>query len=115
MLGCVPTLILMQGGDALSACFNVINVLFLSEIDNVAFWLGIDERDRSRVEAEARVELDDTQAAAMKRTKLVHISLVLVIFPLTVALGFTSWVVHQLHYGGFLTIGEGGILAMLSC
>ena len=105
----------MQGGDALSACFNVINVLFLSEIDNVAFWLGIDERDRSRVEAEARVELDDTQAAAMKRTKLVHISLVLVIFPLTVALGFTSWVVHRLHYGGFLTIGEGRILAMHSC
>lgn len=32
VLGCTPTLVLMQGGDALSVCFNVISILFLLEV-----------------------------------------------------------------------------------
>eukprot|EP01043_Picozoa_sp_COSAG02_P060381 COSAG02_NODE_7878_length_2806_cov_7.132989_1_plen_486_part_00 len=72
----VPTLVLFKGGDALSICFNTVAILFLCDIDNIAFALALGERMRARVEAVAPVEMDDAEACAMARTKVVHLALI---------------------------------------
>lgn len=67
-----------RGGDALSVCFNTVAVLFLCEVDNVAFAVGLSERVRTRVETAGHVELDDSEASTLARTKLVHASLIVI-------------------------------------
>eukprot|EP01043_Picozoa_sp_COSAG02_P065535 COSAG02_NODE_9923_length_2074_cov_1.293165_4_plen_141_part_00 len=68
----VPLLVLYKKGDALSVCFNTIAILFMTEIDNVFYFFVLPERVRARVEAAGRVELTDSEAAAMVRTKVAH-------------------------------------------
>eukprot|EP01052_Picozoa_sp_SAG31_P071591 SAG31_NODE_30513_length_380_cov_0.722420_1_plen_58_part_10 len=48
-------------------------VQFMTEVDNVAYQLALSERVRSRVEEMGRVQLTDKEAAALARTKAVHI------------------------------------------
>ena len=71
----VPTLVLFKGGDALSVCLNTVAILFLCDIDNIAFDLALGERVRARVEDAGHVELDDAETAALARTKAVHVAL----------------------------------------
>lgn len=40
LMGCIPSVILMQGGSALNIAFNTIAVLFITEVDNMAFAFG---------------------------------------------------------------------------
>ena len=47
--------------------------MFLTEVDNVAYALGLGEQARARVEAVGRVELSESDAAFLSRTKIVHI------------------------------------------
>jgi hypothetical protein len=102
----VPVLVLFKGGDALSVCFNTIAILFLTEvtmwhaetvkcpirkglfsrysvpqIDNAAYAVGLSERVRTRVEEFGRVELRDAEAAALVRSKAVHVVLLVVAVP----------------------------------
>jgi hypothetical protein len=113
LVGAVPALVLVKGGDALSVCFNTIAILFLTEvictkfththsncempnpnlchaygpvpqIDNAAYAVGLSERVRTRVEEFGRVELRDTEAAALVRSKTVHVMLVVVTVPAAV-------------------------------
>lgn len=79
----VPTLVLLKGGDALRICLNAVAILFLCEIDNIAFDFALGERVRTRVEAAGRVNLADDEAAALARTKVVHV--VLIVLSLVVA------------------------------
>ena len=72
----VPLLVLIKGGDALSVCLNTVAILFLCDIDNIAFALALGERVRARVEDAGRVELDDDEASALARTKAVHVALI---------------------------------------
>eukprot|EP01044_Picomonas_judraskeda_P034704 COSAG03_NODE_14507_length_462_cov_0.630854_2_plen_40_part_01 len=37
MMICVSCLVLLAGGDALSVCLNTVAMLFLYDIDNIAF------------------------------------------------------------------------------
>lgn len=60
-------------GDALSICFNTVAVLFLCEIDNMMFSIGLSERIRERLEVVARVELNEDEAAALAFSKPVHV------------------------------------------
>ena len=46
----VPILVLFNGGDALSICFNTVAILFLAEVDNVCFSVMLPERTRARIE-----------------------------------------------------------------
>ena len=69
----VPMMVVLEGGDALSVCFNTVALLFLCEIDNICFHVGLSERVRSRVEAVGKVELGDVEAAALASSKIVHI------------------------------------------
>ena len=71
----VPILVIIKGGDALSVCLNTVAILFLCDIDNIAFDLALGERVRARVEDAGRVELDDAEAATLARTKAVHVLL----------------------------------------
>ena len=57
-------------------------ILFLCEIDNVAYRLALGERIRSRVENVGRIKLSDDQAAALVWTKHFHLPAV-VVFVLT--------------------------------
>eukprot|EP01052_Picozoa_sp_SAG31_P026475 SAG31_NODE_2400_length_5775_cov_2.602185_2_plen_466_part_00 len=48
MVSAIPQLVLFRGGDALSIALNTIAVLFLCEIDNLAFMFGFLERLKVR-------------------------------------------------------------------
>ena len=75
----MPALAVNKGGDALSVCFNTIALLFMCEIDNLAYSQGLSERVRSRVEEAGRVELDDEDVSALTRTKVVHVVMIVVV------------------------------------
>ena len=76
-----------KGGDALSVCFNTVAVLFLCEIDNLLYAILLPERERARVEVEGRVELGEAEAAALMRTKAVHMVVLVAAVPCAVVLG----------------------------
>ena len=59
--------------DALSVCFNTVACLFLCEIDNIAYSIGLSERLRAKVEELGRVTLGDAEASALVQTKAVHV------------------------------------------
>ena len=50
----------------------------MPQIDNAAYAVGLSERVRTRVEEFGRVQLRDTEAAALVRSKVVHVMLVVV-------------------------------------
>ena len=66
-------LVLFKGGDALNVCFNTIAVLFMMEIDNFAYVVGLSEPVRTNVEVRGRVELDSDRINALRRAKLAHV------------------------------------------
>jgi hypothetical protein len=54
------------------------------QIDNVAYAVGLSERVRTRVEEFGRVELRGAEAAALVRSKVVHVVLLVVAVPTAV-------------------------------
>ena len=82
-----PILVLYKGADALSVCFNTVAVLFLCEIDNLLYAILLPERERARVEVEGRVELGEAEAAALMRSKAVHVAVLVVAVPCAVVGG----------------------------
>merc|ERR1711969_199542 len=72
----VPILVMIKGGDALSVCLNSVAILFMCDIDNIAFALALGERVRARVEDAGRVVLGDGEASALAQTKAVHVALI---------------------------------------
>eukprot|EP01047_Picozoa_sp_COSAG01_P015682 COSAG01_NODE_789_length_13572_cov_322.875158_1_plen_158_part_10 len=89
----VYLLVWYKGGDALSVCFNTVAVLFLCEIDNLLYAIVLPERERARVEVEGRVELGESEAVVLMRSKAVHVVLVVVVVPcaVLVAPGVVWW------------------------
>ena len=79
LLVAVPTLARIKGGDALSVCLNTVGTLFLCDIDNIVYSVGLSERARTCVEEFGRVELGDVEAAHLVRSKGVHMVLIVVI------------------------------------
>ena len=59
--------------DAVNVCFNSIAILFLLEVDNLAYATILGERSRARVEEAGRVELGDEDVAALTRSKAIHV------------------------------------------
>merc|ERR1712093_665666 len=99
----VPFLVLWKGGDALSVCLNTVAILFLCDIDNIAFDLVLGERVRARVEDAGHVELEDAEAAALARTKAVHVVL------LVLAVLGGVWSGGEVFFLPFLAFGLGGV------
>ena len=62
--------------DLCRSCLNSV-----PQIDNAAYAVGLSERVRTRVEEFGRVELRDTEAAALVRSKAVHVVLLVAAVP----------------------------------
>ena len=87
LVSAAPILVQFKGGDALSVCFNTVAVLFLCEIDNLLYAILLPERERARVEVEGRVELGEAEAAALMRSKAVHVAVLVAAVPCAVVRG----------------------------
>jgi hypothetical protein len=83
----IPWLVLSERGDALSVCFNTIAMLFLCEIDNMAYAIGLGDKLRARVEVEGRVELGEVEVDALMLSKTVHVCVLIMAIPSAVWLG----------------------------
>lgn len=79
-------LVVFDGGDAKSVCMNTVALLFLADIDDLAYEIALSEKWRTRMEEAGHVELDPGQAEHLARTKLIHIVLLTVAIPLGVKL-----------------------------
>lgn len=68
-------------------CFNAIAVLFMCEVDNICYNVGLGERVRARVEEAGRVELTDKEATSLMRSKVFHASVIMlmIVFQVWVA------------------------------
>lgn len=51
---------------------NTVALLFLTEIDNLAYALGLSEQARKRMEVKGRVELGEEATALLLRSKIAH-------------------------------------------
>ena len=76
LVSCIVILVTRKGGDALSVCLNTVAVVFMTDVDNMAYAVGLSEAVRSRVEEAGRVELSAAEWNVIKRTKLVHMVLI---------------------------------------
>jgi hypothetical protein len=74
LMGAIPGVVLTQGGSALLIAFNTIAVLFVTEVDNMAYAIGLGERQRERVDTYGYVLLTDEEARTFSRTKLLCIT-----------------------------------------
>eukprot|EP01051_Picozoa_sp_SAG22_P005841 SAG22_NODE_360_length_11744_cov_37.781623_13_plen_132_part_00 len=63
---------------AAAAAAVVKAILFLCEVDNIGYEVGLSERLRSRVERHGRLEIGDAEADALVRTKAVHVVVLVV-------------------------------------
>ena len=93
-----PILVLFKGGDALSVCFNTVAVLFLCEIDNLLYAILLPERERARVEVEGRLELSESEAVALMRSKAVHVVLLVIAVPCAVLVGVDATLLPLLAF-----------------
>ena len=78
-------------------------IIFVTEIDNVAYEVGLAERLRTRVEVAGRVVLDEAELSALSRTKTIHIVLIVIAIITTVAQrSFNAlwWTVHLAYLIG---------------
>jgi hypothetical protein len=99
MLIAVATLVMTKGGDALSVCFNTVAILFLVEIDNISYHVGLGELQKARVESAGRVVLSDVEAKNLAWLKVMYV-------PVSFACVITY--VATIRY----TIGIGGTFVM---
>ena len=60
-----------------NACFNTIAVLFMTELDNITYSVGLSEPVRTLVEVGARLELDKTDMDMLWRSKVAHMSCIM--------------------------------------
>ena len=103
LTACIPSLVWMLGGDALSVCFNTVAILFLvrktliprerieavprpytvacqcqctyvSQVEiDTVCYAGLPRRMRERMAEAGRLMLTEAQATTMARTKAVHV------------------------------------------
>lgn len=69
-------LVAIAGGDALSVCLNTIAVLFLYDIDNIAFAQLLPERLRSRIERDGRLQLEDRDIVGMQVLRRTYLPMI---------------------------------------
>ncbi|KAK3272617.1 hypothetical protein CYMTET_19096 [Cymbomonas tetramitiformis] len=59
MLLTVPKIVKILGADAVSICLNTVAILFIAEIDRVAFAFGLDDRLRTHMEEFGRAKIGE--------------------------------------------------------
>lgn len=92
LIGAISILVTMMGGDALSICLNTIAVLFLFDVDNMAFAYLIDEKLRHKIEVYGRVELVDDDMRRLHRIRYAHAALISPLVIVSVMGGMPSFV-----------------------
>ena len=80
----------------------------MPQIDNAAYAVGLSERVRTRVEEFGRVELRDAEAAALVRSKAVHVALLVGVMLVTVWAGDAEGVLSAILIA-FLAFWLGGV------
>jgi hypothetical protein len=66
----------MVASDVTSICFNTIAILFLAEVDDVAYKFGLNEKVRARVEKNGRIMLTEEEESKLKLLRVCHLPLV---------------------------------------
>eukprot|EP01047_Picozoa_sp_COSAG01_P013813 COSAG01_NODE_659_length_14436_cov_15.108112_3_plen_393_part_00 len=82
----VPSLVGLKGGDALNICFNTIAILFLADVDNISYQLGLSEDLRGRMERDGHMLLKPAEKIAMARTKKANVCAVMLCVLVSVGL-----------------------------
>lgn len=117
LLVTVIALVVFTGGLASNVCFSTVAILFVTELDNLAFFVGVDERLRARIEIAGRVQLSDEMAEELAWTKKVFIFLMplaTLVAPVMMKSGVQSnyikaWMVTVGLYVGTQGIAEYGV------
>lgn len=76
MVMTIPTVVALIGGDALSVCFNGVAILFLTDIDNVAYSAGLSDQFRGTVQRQVRNSLEEVRVR-----NAFHVRGLLLVFP----------------------------------
>ena len=87
----VVALVLNDGGRVKDVCLNTVAVVFLLDIDDLAFRHGLDERTRKEAEENARVRVTDADERILNAVKLVCVLAI----PATVFVGVSGTYVAQ--------------------
>jgi hypothetical protein len=69
----IPMLVVVQGSSGVSICLNSVGVLFVLEMDNLAYQFGIQEQDREVMEAEGAIFMNSSVHASLTRMKNFHL------------------------------------------
>lgn len=81
-----------------SVCLNTVAILFITEIDNVTYTILLSEATRARVEKDGRVELQETEAAELQRSKAIHVVLLVLVVLIGVQVRCTQLTyLHGMH------------------
>ena len=72
-------------GEAGKICFSTVALLFIVDVDNMAYAVGLKESARARIEVHGRVELTEPQAAQIWHVKrlVMYVMPVGLVLPLT--------------------------------
>jgi hypothetical protein len=76
LLQTVLLLVVFMKNDALSICFNFVALLFLCDVDNLAFHFALGERLRSQVVQLGHVRLSDVEMKRISWTTSIHMVVV---------------------------------------
>ena len=71
-------MVAVRGADALNISLNTVAILFICELDDILYQLGLPERLKTRIDAEGRVALNDEEAGALFSMKAAHVVAVVV-------------------------------------
>jgi hypothetical protein len=74
----VALVVAARGADALNISLNTVAILFICELDDILYQLGLPERFKTRVVTEGRVTLNDQEATALFNLKAHHVVVVVV-------------------------------------
>ena len=58
-------MVAVRGADALNISLNTVAILFICELDDILYQLGLPERFKTRVVTEGRVTLNDEEATTL--------------------------------------------------
>ena len=92
IIGCVMGLVVVETGNSIAICLNAVAILFLVEIDNLAFTHALDESLRIEAEQHGRILLTVNEARIVDAIKAVCVFSI----PVAILVGVRSsdpWVI----------------------
>ena len=62
----------MRGADALNTCMNAVAILFVLEIDNLAFDMGVDDETKAQFVAAHQIRVSNADSALLRKSKAIY-------------------------------------------